>query len=331
MRGLAAGDQRRNRTDRADRTDLFFRAGGEGGVGTTANLGNDDVADGSEIRPLDPRVRHGASVRRTGRRSRSRWLLGWPRWVRARRRAFPRTAVGSRSCSNLSGLPQVWTVAAVGGWPEPATALDDPVGSVWWSPAGDRLAFTLAPGGGMNAQVYTVRPDGTQLRRLTDGGKATNDLGGWSHDGGKLMVASNRRTPASMDAYLVDPDSGEWQLVAEVRGTGGLVDVSRDGRFAVINRLAQRGSNNLGLVNLRGGPERAAHPARGAGQLRLGRLRARSDGRSISRPIATAIVPPSRGFASTTTARPARSKWSRPATTPNFPASRSTNRARPRP
>ncbi len=90
--------------------------------------------------------------------------------------------------SNLGGLPQVWIVATEGGWPEPATALDDPVGAVWWSPAGERLAFTLAPGGGMNVQVYTVRPDGTGLRRLTDGGKATNSLAGWTHDGGKLMV-----------------------------------------------------------------------------------------------------------------------------------------------
>jgi hypothetical protein len=32
--------------------------------------------------------------------------------------------------SDIGGLPQVWTVAAEGGWPEPATALDDPVGSV---------------------------------------------------------------------------------------------------------------------------------------------------------------------------------------------------------
>ncbi len=181
--------------------------------------------------------------------------------------------------SNLGGLPQVWTVATEGGWPEPATALDDPVGSVWWSPAGDRLAFTLAPGGGMNVQVYAVRPDGTNLRRLTDGGKATNNVGGWTHDGSKLMVASNRRTPASMDAYLVDPERGEWQFVAEMRGTGGLLDVSRDGRFAVIDRLAQRGNNNLFLVDLRGGPERSLTPHEGPGS--FGSATFAPDGRAI--------------------------------------------------
>jgi dipeptidyl aminopeptidase/acylaminoacyl peptidase len=181
--------------------------------------------------------------------------------------------------SDIGGLPQVWIVAAEGGWPEPVTALDDPIGSVLWSPAGDRLAFTLAPGGGMNAQIYTVRPDGTDLRRLTDGGKATNNLGGWSHDGRALLVASNRRTPASMDAYLIGPEGGEWRLVAEVRGMGGLVDVSRDGRFAVINRLAQRGDNNLALINLRGGPERALTPHEGPGS--FGSAAFAPDGRTI--------------------------------------------------
>ena len=51
---------------------------------------------------------------------------------------------------DIGGLPQVWIVAAEGGWPEPVTALDDPIGSVLWSPAGDRVAFTLAPGGGID-------------------------------------------------------------------------------------------------------------------------------------------------------------------------------------
>src|SRR5262245_64909754 len=53
--------------------------------------------------------------------------------------------------SNLSGLPQVWTVATGGGYPRQVTALADPVQSVAWSPdeEPDWLAITVAPGGGM--------------------------------------------------------------------------------------------------------------------------------------------------------------------------------------
>src|SRR5215467_3070729 len=132
--------------------------------------------------------------------------------------------------SDLGGIPQVWTVASEGGWPQPVTALDDPVHFLHWSPNGQAIAFTVAPGGGMNEQVYSVRPDGTGLRRLTDGGKETNRLGRWTHDGRALMLASNRRDAAAMDAYLIDAATGRLSLVAQTRGVGGLTDVSRDGR-----------------------------------------------------------------------------------------------------
>jgi Tol biopolymer transport system component len=80
------------------------------------------------------------------------------------------------------------------------TALEDPVGGVAWSPEGDWLAISVAPGGGMNQQVYLIRPDGTGLGRLTDGGRENNWLGGWSKDGEALTFASNRASPESMDS-----------------------------------------------------------------------------------------------------------------------------------
>src|SRR5215467_2003880 len=124
--------------------------------------------------------------------------------------------------SDLGGIPQVWTADVDGGWPQPVTTLDEPVHFLHWSPDGSEIAFTVAPGGGMNEQVYTVRPDGTGLRRLTDGGRETNRLGRWTHDGTALMLASNRRDAATMDAYLVDVATGRFSLVAGTRGVGGL-------------------------------------------------------------------------------------------------------------
>ena len=91
--------------------------------------------------------------------------------------------------SDLNGTPQVWIVPTQGGWPEMITSLDDQVQEVSWSPDGTWLAFSLAPGGGMNRQVYLVHPDGTGLRRLTDGEKENTWLGPWTHDGHSLMLA----------------------------------------------------------------------------------------------------------------------------------------------
>ncbi len=152
--------------------------------------------------------------------------------------------------SNMTGVPQLWTVAAEGGWPTLLTPLDDPVGFVAWSPEGNSLAFTVAPGGGMNEQVYLIRPDGSGLRRITDGGKETNRLSGWSHDGRLLALGSNRAGPGAIDAYLYDVAGGTLSLAAKNRGVGGFSDLSRDGRRAVLARVESRSDSNLFLVDL---------------------------------------------------------------------------------
>ena len=167
--------------------------------------------------------------------------------------------------TNLGGLPQVWTVDAAGGYPQLVTALDDPVGFVEWSPDGVSLAFTVAPGGGMNEQVYLVRPDGTGMKRLTEGGKETNRLGPWSYDGTLLVLGSNKRSSAAIDSYVYDVASGASRLATENRGIGEYEDLSRDKKFALLNRLVNRGDNDLYLVDLASGRETILTPHEGPG------------------------------------------------------------------
>ena len=168
--------------------------------------------------------------------------------------------------TNLTGLPQVWTMPAAGGYPVLVTAFDDPVGFVRWSPAGDWLAFNVAPGGGLNEQIYVVRPDGSGLRRLTEGGKENNFLGDWTSDGRHIFFSSNRRDPASTDFYLLDVATGQSRMVAENKGVGGIEDVSRDGKYAVLGRLLNRGDNNLYLLNVADGKEALLTPHEGPGE-----------------------------------------------------------------
>lgn len=157
--------------------------------------------------------------------------------------------------SNLTGQPQAWTVPLAGGFPELVTPFEDPVGQVRWSPAGALLALTVAPGGGMNEQVWVARPDGTGLRLLTAGGRETNRLSGFTRDASRLLVASNERSAATIDAYLLDPLTGEPSARTNAPGSHAYTDVSCDGRFALLSRMAQRGDNDLLLVDLETGAE----------------------------------------------------------------------------
>ena len=167
--------------------------------------------------------------------------------------------------SNLTGNPQVWVVETAGGFPRLVTALDDQVTGVSWSPDGEWLAFSLAPGGGMNQQLYLVRPEGGEPRLLTDGGRVNNWLGVWSHDGRLLSLSSNRRSPAAMDSWVYDTASGETRLVAENPGIGALTDLSRDGRRAAIFRMASRSSTDIYLRDLESGAEHLLTPHEGPG------------------------------------------------------------------
>src|SRR5262249_30754639 len=85
--------------------------------------------------------------------------------------------------SNITGVPQIFTVPTDGGWPIQVTTGSDPAGPPQWSPKGDVIAFSRAPGGGLNTQVYVVAADGTGECRLTAGGKDNNDVGTWNADG----------------------------------------------------------------------------------------------------------------------------------------------------
>ena len=135
----------------------------------------------------------------------------------------------------MTGSPQVWTLSTAGGWPELVTTFDDPVSSVEWSPAGDWLAVQVAPGGGMNQQVWRMRPDGSEAQRITPGGKETNQLVGWDHAGRALVVASNQREPSATDVYLLPPDATALGAPAYVgQGMNGADDVTRDARRLLI-------------------------------------------------------------------------------------------------
>jgi dipeptidyl aminopeptidase/acylaminoacyl peptidase len=165
--------------------------------------------------------------------------------------------------SNMSGVPQVWVVPAKGGYPQMVTSGDDPVEALAWSPTGEWIAVSIAPGGGLNSQVWVVRPDGTGLRMITEGGSVNNWLGGWTPDGKSIALASSRRNPDSMDAWLHDLAGGS-RMVAKNKGIGYLVDVSRDLKTGLLYRMVSRGSNDLYVVDMASGKETLLTPHEGS-------------------------------------------------------------------
>lgn len=180
--------------------------------------------------------------------------------------------------SDRTEVPQVWMVPSQGGEPRQVTRLEDQVRRVEWSPDGKWLAFSVAPGGGLNEQIYLLDPDRQDApRRITEGGQVNNQLAGWS--GWWLRFSANPKDPGSLDAYTYDSRTGDLKLVAVNPGIGVLNDVSADGRRAVVQRVKSRGDGNLFLIDLAAGQEHLITPHTPPGTFRDGRFS--PDGRTI--------------------------------------------------
>jgi dipeptidyl aminopeptidase/acylaminoacyl peptidase len=151
--------------------------------------------------------------------------------------------------SNRSGTPQVWIVDAAGGEPKQITQGTDPVGSVAWSPVEDRIAYAVARGGGFNVQVYYSKPDGSDAKLITSGGKEDNFSGNFAPDG-RYWFRSAQRDPQSPDSWIYDPKTGKSAMAIEYHGFGGIVDIQRPDNRALISRLVTRGNDNFYLHDL---------------------------------------------------------------------------------
>ena len=91
--------------------------------------------------------------------------------------------------TNISGTNQVWIVDTSGGKPRQLTNYDDAVSFVRW--AGDGLIFGKAKGGDENTQFYWMRPDGTDVKRLTNDPAVRHNFGDVSWDGKSIYFKRN--------------------------------------------------------------------------------------------------------------------------------------------
>jgi dipeptidyl aminopeptidase/acylaminoacyl peptidase len=151
--------------------------------------------------------------------------------------------------SSGTGVPQAWRAGTDGADLEQVTKFEDPVGGALWSPAGERLAVSVAPGGGLNTQIYLLPVEGGEPRQITEGGQVNNWLTEWSRNGRYLAYSSNAAGNGGMDCWLYDTDSGEARLIANNDGIG-VCQLSPNAQRAVVWRMQSRGNTNMYLLDL---------------------------------------------------------------------------------
>jgi dipeptidyl aminopeptidase/acylaminoacyl peptidase len=139
--------------------------------------------------------------------------------------------------SDRSGVPQLWVQDVVlDGPPPPARRLhlsEDPVVSVSWAADSRWLACSVAAGGGVRTEVWVVRPDGRDARRIAGDAGEHAELGPWTRSGHRVVVTFPATGGKPARSFLGDPATGRLDPLAE----GGLLhvlDVSQEERFLVL-------------------------------------------------------------------------------------------------
>ena len=154
--------------------------------------------------------------------------------------------------SDRSGVPQVWLKDVVTDGPVPAARhlplSDDPVLSVSWAADSRWLACAVATDGGVRSEVWVVRPDGSDARRIAGGAGDHAVLGPWTRSGHRVVVTLPSPAPGGPTrSFLADPATGRLDPLAE----GDLIhvlDVSLEERFLVL-RDGERGQQFCVVVD----------------------------------------------------------------------------------
>ncbi len=126
-------------------------------------------------------------------------------------------------------------------------------------PAGDQLAISVAPGGGLNTQIYLLPAEGGEPMQITEGGQVNNWLGEWSRDGQYLAYSSNAAGNGGMDCWLYDTEAGAARMIASNDGIGNC-QLSPDARRAVAWRMQSRGNSDMYLLDLAANSEHLLTP-----------------------------------------------------------------------
>jgi len=128
-----------------------------------------------------------------------------------------------------------------------------------WSPDGTEVlfhsagekSFVVGVGPFPTMGIYTMSPNGRDVRRLTD--QETDAMfGSWSPDGKQIVFASNRdyqpHNVANLEIYLMSADGADLRRLTYSKGPKNCPSWSPDGEWIAFHQADDHGRSSLWLI-----------------------------------------------------------------------------------
>ena len=178
--------------------------------------------------------------------------------------AFTRDAAHVLFVSNMSGQFNLWRVPVDGGWPDQLTAFtEQTVRQVAASPQDGTIVIAADRDGDEFHQLYLLNPAEGWPEQITDAPEVQHFVGSgaFSPDGTKLAYSANARTPADVEVWLRDLESGDTRSVFGEGMFAFAGDWSPDGTKLLAGDVRNNSDASIHLIDLESGeaPEVTPH------------------------------------------------------------------------
>ncbi len=181
--------------------------------------------------------------------------------------------------SDLVGVPQAWTIARQGGWPDRITFTDERISLAAYAPHTRRLIIGEDVGGNERHQLSVVDDQGIERKPVAMDPEVIHHFGDWAPDESFVTYASNRRRAEFFDIYLAPLEGGPTTCVLQQDGTNEAGRMFPDGRRLLVRRVHSSFEAEAFVLDL---SDRALRPLRaGAEAARYGALRPSPEGSRV--------------------------------------------------
>jgi dipeptidyl aminopeptidase/acylaminoacyl peptidase len=132
--------------------------------------------------------------------------------------------------SDLTGVPQVWSVSVTGDpAPQQLTMEEERVGFLSLAKKSDRTIYGVDKGGSERYQIHMLEDGGESLVKLTDDPRVIHNWGDWSPGEDSIVFSSNARNQEFFDIYVLRLGDRSTELVYRYDGNAYPITWSPDG------------------------------------------------------------------------------------------------------